>query len=201
MPKIARAILSCYDKTGLVDLAKLLQDFHVEMISTSGTLHVLRDAGIEAQSIEDFTGVQEMMDGRVKSLHAKVHAGLLGDRDSKLHVEQMQAFDMHWIDLVVVNLKPLEKLLANPGITTDEVFELTNIGGASLIRSAAKNFRYVSALMNPERYAGFMHELRVHEGEVSFTMRHRLAQDAFDYTAHYDQAIADYLRSTGPPVE
>ena len=201
MPKIERAILSCYDKTGLVEFARLLRELDVELISTSGTLHVLQEASVEAIGIADFTGVPELMEGRVKSLHSKVHAGLLGVRDSKLHCEQMQAYEMQWIDLVVVNLQPLDKLLAQPGVTTEEILEQIDIGGSAMIRSAAKNFRYVTVVINPQRYPAVMHELRAHDGEVSFAMRSRLAQAAFDCTANYDRTIAEYLQRTGPPVE
>ena len=201
MAKIERAILSCYDKNGLVELAQLLREYEVELISTSGTLQVLQDADIEATSIADFTGVEEMMGGRVKSLHPMVHAGLLGIRDNKLHVEQMQAYEMQWLDLAVVNLQPPEKLVAQPGITMDEIIEQTDIGGSAMIRSAAKNFRYVSCLVNPSQYALFMHELRAHNGEISFSTRLRWAQEAFHLTGHYDQVIGDYLSNTEPPLD
>ena len=201
MPRIQRAIVSCHDKTGLVDFARFLREQHVELVSTSGTLGVLREAGIEASSIEEFTGVPELMNGRVKSLHPKIHAGLLGIRDSKLHVEQMQAHDLQWVDLVVVNPRPLDEVIARPGGAAEEVFELADIGGIAMIRSAAKNFRYVTVAVKPERYPAVMHEMLAHEGEVSFATRYRLAQEAFYCTADYDRAIADYLRKTEPPVE
>ncbi len=108
-------MLSCYDKTGIVELAQVLLEFGVEIISTSGTLEVLQRAGVKALSISEFTGVAELMDGRVKSLHPKVHAGLLGDRDNKLHVEQMQAYELQWIDLVVANLQPVEEIVRRSG--------------------------------------------------------------------------------------
>lgn len=199
MGGIRRAILSCYDKTGIVEFAELLVELGVEIISTSGTLSELRDAGIEATSIADFTGVPELMDGRVKSLHSKVHAGLLGLRDNKLHAEQLQAHDMAWIDLLVANQPPIAEYCAQPGVTTEEVMEKIDIGGTAMIRSAAKNFRYVTVVTNPERYPAVMHMLRAHEGEVPFPMRYRLAQEAFYTIAEYDRSIADYLQSTEPP--
>lgn len=201
MPMIRRAILSCFDKTGIVELAALLQALEVELISTSGTLTVLRDAGIKALSIEEYTGVPEMMGGRVKSLHSKVHAGLLGLRDNKLHCEQMQAYEMQWVDMLVVNIRPIADITSAPGITTEEVFDQTDIGGIAMIRSAAKNFRFVTCVVNPERYASVMHELRAMEGEVPFTTRYRLAQEAFALTAQYDRDIADFLERTVPPEE
>jgi phosphoribosylaminoimidazolecarboxamide formyltransferase/IMP cyclohydrolase len=201
MCKIERAILSCHDKTGLVELAGLLTELGVEIISTSGTLSVLKAAGIAAQSIADFTGVPELLNGRVKSLHPKVHAGLLGVRDSKLHLEQIQAYDMKWIDMVVVNLQPLSELIARPGISADEVIDQVDIGGVAMLRSAAKNHRYVTAVVNPARYPQVMHELRAHEGSVSYATRFRLAQEAFCATAEYDAALAKYLMSVAPAEE
>jgi phosphoribosylaminoimidazolecarboxamide formyltransferase/IMP cyclohydrolase len=199
MPKIRRAILSCYDKTGIVELAQLLREFDVEIISTSGTLQVLRDAGVEAMRISEFTGVPELLNGRVKSLHHKVHAGLLGIRENKVHQEQLVAHGIPWIDLLVVNLHSLDEITAKTGVSPDEVFEQTDIGGAAMIRSAAKNFRYVTVVTNPRHYAKVMHEMRAHDGSVSFTTRYRLAQDAFECTAAYDRSLADYFQRTEPP--
>ncbi len=196
MAKIKRAILSCYDKTGVLELAKVLQEFDVEMIATTGTLRALNEAGIEASSIADFTGVPEMMSGRVKSLHPKIHAGLLGVRDSKLHVEQMQAYECKWIDLVVVNLHPITQLIGKPTVTADEVIEQIDIGGTAMVRSAAKNFRYVAVVVNPERYSTVIHEMRAHEGEVPFPTRYTLAQEAFACTAEYDRIVAEFLDKT-----
>ena len=193
MGKITRAILSCHDKTGIVELANVLREFEVEIISTAGTMHVLKEAGIEAISIADYTGVQEMMGGRVKSLHSKVHAGLLGIRDNKLHTEQLQSADYEWIDLAAINLHPVETVINQPGITLDEVIDQIDIGGATMIRSAAKNFRYVTVVVNPNRYSTIIHEMRAHDGEVTFPTRFALSRETFACTAHYDQVIADYL--------
>lgn len=201
MSKIKRAILSCYDKTGIVELAELLVSMEVEIISTSGTLKVLQDAGIPAKSISEFTGVPELLDGRVKSLHWKVHAGLLGIRDKKLHMEQMQEHGLEWIDLLVANPKPLETILEQPGIGLDEVIDQVDIGGTAMIRSAAKNFRYETVVVNPQKYPALMHELRAHECEVPFTMRYALAQEAFTMISEYDKSIADYLTSAQPPEQ
>jgi len=199
MSKIQRAILSCYDKTGLVEFARFLREYGVELVSTSGTMNVLSEAGVEAINIGDFTGVPEMLSGRVKSLHPRVHAGLLAIRDSKLHVEQMQAYEFPWIDLVVVNPKPLSQIVLRSGEAIDEVFEQTDIGGIAMIRSAAKNFRYVTVAVNPQRYPTLMHEMRAHEGKIPFATRYRLAQEAFSCTADYDRALADFLRNAEPP--
>jgi phosphoribosylaminoimidazolecarboxamide formyltransferase/IMP cyclohydrolase len=193
MIKVSRAIISCHDKTGVVELAKLLDSLGVEIVSTAGTLRVLREAGIDAVNIADFTGSPELMDGRVKSLHPKVHAGLLGVRENKVHCEQLQAEDYAWVDMVVVNLHPVEAVSAQPGITMDEVLEQIDIGGATMIRSAAKNFRYVTVVVNPERYSMVMHELRAHDGAVTYPTRFALAREAFACTAAYDNVIAGYL--------
>ena len=201
MAKIQRAVLSCYDKTGVVELARVLREFGVEIICTTGTLNALENAGIEAVGIGDFTGVSEMLDGRVKSLHPRIHAGLLGIRDNKLHVEQMQGLDYKWIDFVAVNLHPIEQLMQQPGITVEEVIEQIDIGGTAMVRSAAKNFRYVTVVVNPARYATIIHEMRAHDGEVTFPTRYRLAQEAFACTANYDKALSDYLRGSEPPKE
>jgi len=195
MAEVKRAILSCHDKTGVVDLAKVLRNFNVEIISTAGTLNVLKDSGVEAISIEEFTGVREMMSGRVKSLHPKIHAGLLGIRDNKLHVEEMQAYECQWIDMVVVNLRPLDELFAQSGIALEEALDQIDIGGTAMLRSAAKNFRYVTVVVNPDDYSKVEHELRAHDGAVTFATKHRLAKEAFACAAHYDQSISEYMKN------
>lgn len=198
MPKIARAIISCHDKTGIVEFAQTLRSLGVEIISTAGTLDALRQAGIDAIGIADFTGIPEMLDGRVKSLHPKVHAGLLGIRDNKLHCEQMAEYGFEWIDMVIVNLHPVESVLLKPELTTDEIIEQIDIGGSAMIRSAAKNFRYVTVVVNPERYSQVIHDLLAHEGSVSFKTRFRLAREAFALTSHYDDMIARVLERGAP---
>ena len=198
MSKIVRAIMSCHDKTGIVELAETLRAYKVEIVSTAGTLDTLRQAGIEAKSIADFTGVPEMLDGRVKSLHSGVHAGLLGVRDNKLHCEQMAEYDFQWVDMLVANLHPVESVLQGSGLTTDEIIDQIDIGGSAMIRSGAKNFRYVTVVVNPERYSHVIHELHAHEGSVSFETRYRLAQEAFALTSHYDAMIAGVLERGAP---
>jgi len=191
-----RAVVSCHDKRGLVDLAATLQKYDIEIISTAGTLETLVEAGIECTSLADYTGVPEMLDGRVKSLHSKIHAGLLGLRDNDLHCDQLQAQGYEWIDFVIVNLHPVESILSKPGIILDEVIDQIDIGGNAMIRSAAKNFRYVTVAVNHERYPTIIHELHAHEGSVSFSTRYQLATEAFAHTAQYDRVIADYLART-----
>ena len=201
MGRIERVIISCHDKTGVVDLARVLRDFSVEIISTEGTQRVLQEAGIESKEIADFTGTRELLSGRVKSLHPKVHAGLLGVRDNKLHQEEMRTYEYAWVDMLVVNVHPLEELIATPAITPDEVVDQVDIGGVAMIRSAAKNFRYVTVVVNPDRYSSVAHEIQAHEGKVPFTMRFRLAQEAFSVTAAYDRDLAEYLQRCEPPEE
>ncbi len=198
MPRIRRALVSCHDKSNVVELARLLEAYGVEIISTSGTLALLLESGVNAVSIADYTGIPELMDGRVKSLHPKVHAGLLGIRDSKLHQEQMQAHEWSWIDMVVANLQPVDELMAAPGISPDEVVERVDIGGAAMMRSAAKNFRYVTVVANPQWYPRIMHELRALECDTSYDTRFALAREVFECVAAYDAAIAAYLKEHEP---
>lgn len=201
MDKIKRVIISCHDKTGVVEFARVLRDFDVEIISTEGTRRVLTESGIESRELAEFTGVREMLNGRVKSLHPTVHAGLLGIRDNKLHVEEMQTYDYQWVDMLVVNLHPLDELMQSPTVTPDEVIDQVDIGGVAMIRSGAKNFRYVTVVVNPERYTSVAHAMQAHEGTVPFTTRFRLAQEAYALTAQYDAGLAAYLQRCEPPEE
>jgi phosphoribosylaminoimidazolecarboxamide formyltransferase/IMP cyclohydrolase len=201
MPKIARAILSCYDKTGIVELAQALTDFGVELITTEGTHRSLENAGIESKNVFDFTGVREMLGGRVKTLHPKVHAGLLGVRDNKLHNEEMQTNEFQWVDMVVTNLNPIEQVIKASQSNADEVVDQVDIGGIAMIRSAAKNFRYVTVAVNPDRYSTIIHELQAHEGSIPFKTRYKLAQEAFANTAAYDEGLAQFLQEVESPEE
>jgi len=198
MRRIERAILSCHDKSGLVDFARTLQQFGVELISTEGTRRGLAGAGIESVELAMFTGVREMLGGRVKSLHPKVHSGLLGLRDNKLHQEEMRTFEFPWIDLLVVNLRTVTEILKVPNQSVDEVIEQVDIGGVAMLRSAAKNFRYVTAVVSPDAYATVVHEMKANDGCVSFPTRFRLAQDAFAATAAYDKELAEYIERCEP---
>ena len=198
MPRIERAILSCFDKTGVAELGEALRDFGVEIIATEGTLKALTEGGVEARGISDFTGVREMMDGRVKTLHPKVHAGLLGIRDNKVHADELRTYECQWVDLVAVNLRPIGDIASNPAITLEEVVEQVDIGGTAMIRSAAKNYRYVTVAVNPERYSSIIHDLRANDGEIPFLSRFHLAQEAFARTAQYDRELSDFLRSHEP---
>ena len=201
MEKIERVIISCHDKTGVVELAGVLRDFNVEMISTEGTRRVLCEVGIESKEIAEFTGTRELLSGRVKSLHPKVHAGLMGIREKQVDQEGSNTYEDEWVDVRVVTVHRLEELIANPAVSPDEVVDQVDIGGVAMIRSAAKNFRYVTVVVNPERYASVAHEMQAHEGSVPFSMRFRLAQEAFAATARYDEVLAEYLQRCEPPEE
>lgn len=201
MPRITRAILSCYDKTGIVELAEALTGFGVELITTDGTHRKLEAAGIESREIVDFTGVRELLGGRVKTLHPKVHAGLLGIRDNKLHCEEMQTNEFQWVDMVVTNLHPIDEIIQAVVSDPEEVIEQVDIGGIAMTRSAAKNFRYVTVAVNPERYSMLIHEMQAHDGGISFKTRYKLAQEAFAATAKYDEMLAQFLQDSEPPEE
>ncbi len=201
MSQSRRAIISCHDKTGLLEFARGIIDFGFEILSTSGTKEYLLENGVPCSSLSEFTGSPEMMDGRVKSLHPKIHAGLLGLRDNDLHQDQLEGQEYEWIDLLVVNLHPVESIISRPHITQDEVIDQIDIGGNAMIRSAAKNFRYVTVIVSTAGYAKVLHELRAHDGAVSFQTRYRLATDAFAHTAQYDRVISEYLQSVSPAEE
>ncbi len=200
MTKICRALLSCHNKTGVVEFARLLESYGVEIISTSGTLALLHDAGISALGMAEYTGVPELLDGRVKSLHPKVHAGLLGNRDNRVHGEQLGAHGWGWIDLAVINLQPVADMMSFPEITAPEVLDQIDIGGSAMIRSAAKNFRYVTVIVSPDSYPHIMHELRAHGCQTSYDTRFRLACEAFACVAAYDTAVAGFLQAHAPTI-
>ncbi|HEY6232195.1 MAG TPA: bifunctional phosphoribosylaminoimidazolecarboxamide formyltransferase/IMP cyclohydrolase [Pyrinomonadaceae bacterium] len=191
--KIRRALISVSDKTGVVDLARELKDFGVEIISTGGTAKVLREAGIEVRDISDVTGFPEMMDGRVKTLHPKIHGGLLGVRDSAAHQSAMQQHDIEPIDMVVVNLYPFEETVATEDVKVEDAIEQIDIGGPALIRSAAKNYRDVAVVTSPDMYRQIRTELILDDGSLTLATRELLARLAFMRTAIYDSAIFPYL--------
>ncbi len=197
MGKVTRALLSVSDKSGLVDLARGLHDLGVEILSTGGTARALTDAGIPVRAVGDFTGSPEILDGRVKTLHPKIHGGLLGRRDLEEHRRQMADNDISPIDMVVVNLYPFEATVAKPDCTLEEAIENIDIGGPSMLRSAAKNHRDVTVVVDPADYAIVLEEMRSSGGETRAATRERLARKVFATTARYDGAIADYLGSLG----
>ena len=193
MARIGRALVSVSDKTGLERLARALAAAGVELLSTGGTAKALADWGIPVTAVSDYTGQPEILDGRVKTLHPKIHGGLLGRRGDAKHREQMAANHIKPIDLVVVNLYPFAQTVAKPGVTFEEAIENIDIGGPSMLRSAAKNHESVTVIVDPDDYAGVAAELESGGGEVSVATNRRLAQKVFHTTAVYDGMIADYL--------
>ncbi|MBI5021259.1 MAG: bifunctional phosphoribosylaminoimidazolecarboxamide formyltransferase/IMP cyclohydrolase [Ignavibacteriales bacterium] len=191
--QIKRALISVSEKTGLVDFAKQLRKFNVEIISTGGTLNHLRDAGVDAVSISDVTGFPEILDGRVKTLHPKIHAGLLAVLDNKNHQEQLKELNIASIDMVVVNLYPFEKTISKADVTLDEAIEQIDIGGPSILRAAAKNYKFKTVVSDPSQYKFVLDELEKNGGAVSGETRFGLAKNVFTRTAHYDSAISNYL--------
>ena len=193
MKPLKRALLSVSDKTGIVEFARELKNFNVEIISTGGTAKALRDAGIEVRDISDVTGFPEMMDGRVKTLHPRVHGGLLALRENPEHVAAMQEHGIEPIDMVVVNLYPFAATIARAGVTREEAIEQIDIGGPAMIRSAAKNANDVAVVVDPAQYPALIEELRQHKGSISIPTLGRLAVKAFQTTAQYDATVGAYL--------
>lgn len=193
---IRRALISVSDKTGIVEFARTLKEFDVEIISTGGTAQVLREGGVEVRDISDVTGFPEMMDGRVKTLHPRIHGGLLGVRDNAEHSSAMQEHGIEPIDMVVVNLYPFEQTVAQEGVTLAEAIEQIDIGGPAMVRSSAKNFNDVAVVVFPEYYQQVSSELQNNRGALSLSTRKDLALQAFFRTSNYDREIAHYLCST-----
>jgi phosphoribosylaminoimidazolecarboxamide formyltransferase / IMP cyclohydrolase len=191
--KIQRAILSVTDKTGLVEFGRKLHDMGVELISTGGTARLLRDSGVSVKDISELTGFPEMLDGRVKTLHPKVHGGILHRRENPSHRSAVAEHGIEPIDMVVVNLYAFEKTAAKPGVPFEELIENIDIGGPSMIRSAAKNFQDVAVVTSPGDYAPIAEEMVKSGGRLSAATKWRLAQKAFATTAAYDSAIASTL--------
>jgi phosphoribosylaminoimidazolecarboxamide formyltransferase/IMP cyclohydrolase len=191
--KIKRALISVSDKTGILEFAKELKSFDVEIISTGGTAKTLRENGIEVTEVSDVTGFPEMMDGRVKTLHPKIHGAFLALRDNAEHIEAMKAHSIEPIDLVVVNLYPFEKTIAKDEVTLAEAVENIDIGGPAMIRSASKNWRYVAVVTDVKQYEDVRNELIESGGSLSLETRARLAALAYANTSKYDAAIAGYL--------
>ena len=191
--KISRALISVSDKTGIVDFARALRTFDVEIISTGGTAKALREAGIDVTDVSDVTGFPEMMDGRVKTLHPKIHGGLLALRDNPEHVAALRKHEIEPIDMVVIDLYPFEKTIRREGVTEAEAIEQIDIGGPAMIRSAAKNALDVAVIVRPEQYSDVLAELLQNGGSLSLKTRRSLAQTAFTLTAMYDMKVCMYL--------
>ncbi len=192
---IKRALISVSNKKGVVELGQQLQKMGVEIISTGGTLKTLKDAGVQVISISSFTGSPEILDGRVKTLHPKVHSGILFRRDDEAHVDQMSKSDYKSIDLVVVNLYPFIETVARENATHEEIIENIDIGGPSMIRSAAKNHNDVTVVVDPDDYNNLIDLLDENEGETTLEFRQECAKKAFALTSFYDTAIAEYFIS------
>jgi phosphoribosylaminoimidazolecarboxamide formyltransferase / IMP cyclohydrolase len=191
--QIARALLSVSDKTGLVDFARGLAELGIEIVSTGGTARELSEAGVPVRAVSDFTGFPEIMDGRVKTLHPKLHAGLLALRDQPEHLQAVEDNDVELIDMVCVNLYPFERVVGRR-VPDNEVIENIDIGGPTMVRAAAKNFAFVAPVVTPESYDAVLAELRESDRRLSMSTRESLASEAFAYTARYDSAIARWFQ-------
>jgi phosphoribosylaminoimidazolecarboxamide formyltransferase/IMP cyclohydrolase len=191
--RITRALLSVSDKTGLVDFARALTEQGVELISTGGTRKTLAEAGLPVRDVSEVTGFPEMMDGRVKTLHPKVHGGLLAIRSNKEHVASMQSHGIAPIDLLVVNLYPFEATIAKPDADFDTCIENIDIGGPAMIRAAAKNHHDVAVVVDTGDYAPLLAELKQHGGATTLALRKKLAAKAYARTAAYDAAISNWF--------
>ncbi len=193
--EITRALISVSDKTGIVDFARALADSGVSIVSSGGTAKALADAGVPVTPVAELTGAPEILDGRVKTLHPKIHGGILADRRKPAHVAQMAEQGIDPIDLVVCNLYPFERTVTHPSVTEEDAIEQIDIGGPAMVRAAAKNFHSVAVVVNPGRYETVLDELRT-TGSISLETRRRFALEAFQHTAAYDASISSYLAGT-----
>jgi phosphoribosylaminoimidazolecarboxamide formyltransferase / IMP cyclohydrolase len=191
--RVRRALISVSDKTGVADFARGLDALGVEIVSTGGTADALRESGVEVRTVEELTGSPEILDGRVKTLHPRLHAALLAVRDDPSHAAALESERIEPIDLVCVNLYPFEQVVANPDVDEDEAVENIDVGGPTMVRAAAKNHRYVAVVVKPESYDAVLAELQESGGEISGETRHWLANEAFALTAHYDAAISRWF--------
>ncbi len=196
MLSIKRALLSVSDKSGIVDFASALRSLGVEIISTGGTYSLLTSHNIPAKQISEITGFPEILDGRVKTLHPVVHAGLLAVLDNPEHRKQLKEHNIQPIDLVVVNLYPFEETIAKQNVHLEEAIENIDIGGPTMLRSAAKNYRFTAVIVNSNRYESFLKELQTNNCSVSEETCFQLAKEVFQHTSHYDSMIAEYLRGS-----
>ncbi len=194
MVKIKRVLISVSDKAGILDLAKEIVKFGAEIISTGGTARLLKENNISVKDVSDYTGFPEMLDGRVKTLHPKIHGGLLAVRDNQEHMRIIQEQKIGLIDMVVVNLYPFEKVVMKSGVSTEEVIENIDIGGPAMLRSAAKNYRSVAVVCDRSQYGRIVSELRRNDGSLSEELRRDLAIEAFARTSEYDKAINSFLK-------
>lgn len=194
MPKIKRAIISVSNKKGVVEFAKELHSLGVEILSTGGTAKSLREAGVPVKDVSDYTGFPEMLDGRLKTLHPKVHGGLLARRDNPKDMEDIKEYGIELIDMIVVNLYPFEETIAKPNVTFAEAIENIDIGGPTMLRSASKNFQHVAVVTDSNDYDAIIKEMKQSNGDLSYKTRLDLARKVFMTTSKYDNAIFDYLK-------
>ncbi|QOV21695.1 bifunctional phosphoribosylaminoimidazolecarboxamide formyltransferase/IMP cyclohydrolase [Anabaenopsis elenkinii] len=188
------ALLSVSNKTGIVDLARrLVEEFEFDLISSGGTAQTLKDAGLPVTKVSDYTGSPEILGGRVKTLHPRIHGGILARRDIPQHLTDLENNQIRPIDLVVVNLYPFEETIAKPGVTLSDAIEQIDIGGPAMLRAASKNFAHLTVLCDPGQYEEYLQELRQNNGTASLDFRQKCALKGFSHTASYDQAIAAYL--------
>ncbi|WP_375478183.1 bifunctional phosphoribosylaminoimidazolecarboxamide formyltransferase/IMP cyclohydrolase [uncultured Nostoc sp.] len=191
------ALLSVSNKTGLIDLARsLVEEFDFDLISSGGTAQALKDAGLPVTKVADYTGSPEILGGRVKTLHPRIHGGILARRDVSQDITDLENNQIRPIDLVVVNLYPFEETIAKPGVTLSQAVEQIDIGGPAMLRASSKNFAHLAVLCDPAQYDEYLEELRQNNGEASLEFRQKAALKGFSHTASYDRAIASYLADT-----
>ncbi len=193
MSGIQRAIISVSNKKGIVEFAKELTAFGIEILSTGGTAKALKDAGVKVKEVSEHTGSPEMLDGRVKTLHPKIHGGLLCRRDHPEDMEEVKKYSIGLIDMVVVNLYPFEETISKPNVTFDDAIENIDIGGPTMLRSASKNFKDVVVIVDPADYETVINEMKNNKGDISYKTRLKLATKVFQHTSRYDKLIAEYL--------
>ncbi|MEW6419168.1 MAG: IMP cyclohydrolase [Nitrospirota bacterium] len=193
MSKIKRAIISVSNKKGIVDFAQELNSMGIEIISTGGTAKTLKESGIPVKDVSEYTGSPEMLGGRVKTLHPKIHGGILSRRDNPNDMEEIKKYGIGLIDMVVVNLYPFEETISRPGVSFDEAIENIDIGGPTMLRSASKNFKDVVVIVDPSDYEKIIKEMKNLDGALSFRTRLELSKKVFGHTSRYDTIIADYL--------
>jgi phosphoribosylaminoimidazolecarboxamide formyltransferase/IMP cyclohydrolase len=199
MKKIERAIISVTDKSGIVEFSRKLSEMGVDILSTGGTAKAIREGGVKVTDISEYTGFPEMMDGRVKTLHPKVHGGLLGVRSNPEHVKMMKENGILNIDLIVVNLYQFEKTVAKDGVTLEDAIENIDIGGPAMLRSSAKNFNDVTVIVDPSDYGLVLKEMEENQGSTLLKTRFYLAKKVFNLTHKYDGAISRYLETVELP--
>ena len=193
MPKIKRAIISVSNKKDLLEFAKALNEMGIEILSTGGTAKTLRDACISVKDVSEYTGFPEMLDGRLKTLHPRIHGGLLSRRSNPKDMEELKKYEIDTIEMVVVNLYPFEETISKPGVSFAEAIENIDIGGPAMLRSASKNFQDVAVIVDPSDYEKVLKEMKSLNGDLSYATRLELAKKVFRHTSGYDAIIADYL--------